>query len=550
MNILIVDDDPIFNSLLTVYFEMHEAIPHSVFSLKESREYLVSNRPDLIVLDSYLTDGFGIELMADIQQANLEAPVILVTADNDQPTMLRYFEAGVNEYILKPVNLDLMWLKINRLLENQQLQRRVTEQHKALQKLLMEKEIEEKLASYVFQHLASSVNQENQHLNYIMQASTVFNGDFLISASAPDGKAYTMLLDATGHGLAAAISILPLISIFRTMVYKGLPMGSILYELNRKLELDMPDDRFVAGIMLEIDRANNSLHIWNGGMPDVLIIDKDMQIIERAVSKHMPLGIIDSQDFNTSTFSTTLAAVTDVLFFSDGVIEQENKEGESFGMHGILNCLESQTAANSLIERIENQFSHFIGSLEQSDDVSVCHLNMAKLFTAGDKISIESSIVVDSKLEVSIAVSGQLLGRFDLVNGLNNVMNLADLPIELRQKTFTVLSELFSNAFEHGVLGLNSGLKSLEQGFEEYFTLKEQRIETLTPSDKVAVRFTYEMLDKQIRLQVEDSGDGYVKSQENTLQNDFSGRGLSLVEKLSHQADVTPPGNNTTVVIK
>ncbi|NQZ51210.1 MAG: response regulator [Moritella sp.] len=59
--------------------------------------------PDLILLDVYLPDGNGLDILRDLRQQQHACDVILITADRDADTLQAAMRGGVVDYILKPV---------------------------------------------------------------------------------------------------------------------------------------------------------------------------------------------------------------------------------------------------------------------------------------------------------------------------------------------------------------------------------------------------------------------------------------------------------------
>ena len=114
-----------------------------------------------------------------------------------------------------------------------------------------------------------------------------------------------------------------------------------------------------------------------------------------------------------------------------------------------------------------------------------------------------------------------------------------------------VLSELYSNALEHGVLGLDSRLKRDARGFARYYQLRNERLAALR-SGFVRVRVQVEPVPRggRLLLQVDDSGEGFdvatVLSRPLDL-NRLSGRGVSLVRQLCPAAQWSADGRSATV---
>ena len=104
----------------------------------------------------------------------------------------------------------------------------------------------------------------------------------------------------------------------------------------------------------------------------------------------------------------------------------------------------------------------------------------------------------------------------------------------------SVLSELYSNALEHGVLGLDSQLKCDGQGFADYYQERARRLGLLTDG-YVRVDFKVEPLAEggRLKIEVRDSGAGFdvqrVLSRP-ALEQGLSGRGLNLVRRLTSSA--------------
>ena len=114
----------------------------------------------------------------------------------------------------------------------------------------------------------------------------------------------------------------------------------------------------------------------------------------------------------------------------------------------------------------------------------------------------------------------------------------------------TIMSELFSNALEHGVLELKSELKQMEDGFIEYYSQREQKLEALTEGNvSISVAFSPEGNEGTLSISLKDSGKGFNASAlHQGTDNDAFGRGVSLIETLCER--VTYSENGTRVEVK
>ena len=104
MRVLIIEDDSMVAMIHKEYFNRKDAdftIEH-VLSLKDAKKYLENNNPDLIVLDNYLSDGKGVDLLPKLKGY----PVVMITAANDIQTVEAALSNGIVDYLVKPFTYE------------------------------------------------------------------------------------------------------------------------------------------------------------------------------------------------------------------------------------------------------------------------------------------------------------------------------------------------------------------------------------------------------------------------------------------------------------
>jgi signal transduction histidine kinase len=116
-----------------------------------------------------------------------------------------------------------------------------------------------------------------------------------------------------------------------------------------------------------------------------------------------------------------------------------------------------------------------------------------------------------------------------------------------RESLYVVLAELFTNALEHGLLGLDPTLKHTPQGFSAYYAMREQRLAILDEGGiKVAVTHMPQETGGKLILWVEDTGPGFDYQRHAlhlTHSTTHSGRGLPLVRSLCQELVYHGTGN-------
>lgn len=121
--ILLVDDEPYNLRLLEELLALEGYNTRSAKSGAEALEYAQASRPELILLDVMMPDMDGFEVCEQLRADALlqTVPVIFLTALSDDASRLKGLAAMGDDYITKPLNVELMLTKIASLLRLRQL---------------------------------------------------------------------------------------------------------------------------------------------------------------------------------------------------------------------------------------------------------------------------------------------------------------------------------------------------------------------------------------------------------------------------------------------
>ena len=126
---------------------------------------------------------------------------------------------------------------------------------------------EQAITKKIFDNIVHAGCLNDAHIDFLLSPKSAFNGDVLLAARKPNSDMHVLLGDFTGHGLPAAIGALPTATIFYAMTAKGFGLLEVLTEINAKLSTILPTGRFCAAAMFAVSRTDQTLHIWNGGLP-------------------------------------------------------------------------------------------------------------------------------------------------------------------------------------------------------------------------------------------------------------------------------------------
>jgi two-component system response regulator HydG len=115
--LLIVDDDPSFNEMLSNYLLRNDFMVESAHSGQSALELLKNHKFDLVLTDFKLPKMNGLELIEIIKKEKAQIPVILITNYADIRTAVQSIKLGAYEFVNKPVNPDELLKTIEKALE-------------------------------------------------------------------------------------------------------------------------------------------------------------------------------------------------------------------------------------------------------------------------------------------------------------------------------------------------------------------------------------------------------------------------------------------------
>ncbi|MDH5408319.1 MAG: ATP-binding protein, partial [Gammaproteobacteria bacterium] len=122
---------------------------------------------------------------------------------------------------------------------------------------------------------------------------------------------------------------------------------------------------------------------------------------------------------------------------------------------------------------------------------------------------------------------------------------------EFKEELFLILTELYLNALEYGVLGLNSLQKQDPGGFEKYYQEREKKLVGLDEGwVKIDLIHKAENNYGELQIIIEDSGNGFDCEHISTDMPslDVRGRGIALVKSLVKSMHYNDAGNRVEVV--
>lgn len=128
INILVLEDDAKLNQTVCTY--LNDSGFHAKGCLNAGAAYdeLYNNLYELIISDIMLPEVDGFEFAENVRRVNKHIPILFISARDDLPSKQRGFQLGIDDYMVKPIQLDELLLRVRALLRraNIEMERRLT----------------------------------------------------------------------------------------------------------------------------------------------------------------------------------------------------------------------------------------------------------------------------------------------------------------------------------------------------------------------------------------------------------------------------------------
>lgn len=546
MRILIVDDESLNRFLIAHMLE--EAGYTDCYEAESGREAIqLAHRikPDLVLLDVIMPDMDGYDVAPQLKQlaGDIYLPIIFITALDDQPSLARCLEVGGDDFASKPFDKTILTAKIRAHARTRLLSKKSYEQNKQLTYFRNAVEREHAIVEHIFANALTINESVKGYFDYRLAPASGFNGDLFLIEPSPTGGIYFLMGDFTGHGLASAIGALPVTRAFQAMCEKGLSVSEMASTINSTLLKLLPGDMFFAAAIVEINSSGKNFNIWHGGMPDLILIDKSGSIRKKFESMHMSLGILDADEFEDDLVHFEAQYGDRLLGYSDGVIELTNVSKKMLGEEALIEWVTSQPDIK--VSELNLNIENFRGKAEQLDDITLISYTCTEL----DKLQLDYPLS-QVPFRVEVDLDAEQLKTIDPVHEIIIMVSGQNGMQSLRSDFSTVISELYNNSLDHGLLKLDSTLKRSTDGFFEYFEMRMSRLEELQ-AGSIKVSVDYSPKHKSITLTVEDSGDGFDYTNTNSAtESDSFGRGIPLIQALCQSVEYSKGGTKVKAIFK
>lgn len=551
LNILLIDDELADQRELK---RMLEAFGHQVLSADGAAQAMQTFSRQvvhLVLLNSRFLFQADDDLVTILQNAakDMALPIVFL-ADADLTSLGPCLKRGGADIFVKPYNVDYIYHKLKSLAALINRRKSFASQRQVV-KNCSERLSQQYSIRRLFEKNIAPLNcLDDPAIHSFYHVKQAFNRSIMLAAHKPDGGMHLLLGEFNAHCLEAALGAFPVADIFFSLTEKGFIMRQILVELNRRLASILPENIVFEGAFVDVKMNEGSVEVWNAGAPDVFIYLQNAQQPLRCEAKNLALGKAASLDHDYSVDLVPYQAGDELLIFSHGLLRLKDKAQKD--LQQVLT--QGRFDVSVMADKVAwlSQALHEQELLDHPEDISCLGVSLAAGLAYPQQYDKKACPANDSPADFT----------FDYVLNAASLKNTDPLPYLLQILTtvpglhnssaqvFMILSELYSNALEHGVLKLNSAAKNSPEGFAHYYECRQSALQALEDGFvKIHIKVKADSHKSLLVLRVEDSGDGFDFSRLNYAvdnTNMLYNRGFALLNQLCEKIEFSHGGRVAT----
>lgn len=123
IKILVVEDDQSLNALVCSYVSDYGYAYKACYNGKDALAAMENETFDLIITDVMMPELDGFAFVTAVRETDKHIPVLFMTALDDKPSKQRGYQIGIDDYVVKPFDCDLLMLRVGALLRRANIER-------------------------------------------------------------------------------------------------------------------------------------------------------------------------------------------------------------------------------------------------------------------------------------------------------------------------------------------------------------------------------------------------------------------------------------------
>ena len=395
-SVLVVDDSKLQRRLLTRYLSGWGFHVSEAASGGEAMEMCRKMLPDIVVSDWMMPGMNGLDFCREFREMPNDAYgyFILLTSKSEQKEITEGFEAGADDFVVKPVDPNVLRARISAGERILNMQRELSQKNRLISETLAElsaaydsidrdlmqaKKIQQSLVPETFREY------DGADVSLLLKPCGHVGGDLVgMFSPCPDQVGFYNI-DVSGHGITSAMMTARLGGYLSPKYFdqnagvdsrRGEPYGlrdpcDVAATLNDRLLADRGIEEYFTMAYGTADLRTGRVKMVQAGHPHPLLIRKNGDL-EYVGPGGVPIGLLPG--INVDQFEVQLEPGDSLLFYSDGFTECTLKNGEMLEPEGFLKLIENRRAERLGLEFLDDLFWGLTELTEEGasmdDDVS------------------------------------------------------------------------------------------------------------------------------------------------------------------------------------
>src|SRR5215212_325379 len=263
-----------------------------------------------------------------------------------------------------------------------------------------------------------------------------------------------MCADSGGRrrGGAAALVMANTQSVLRAVARRrGITPGQVLEEANELMCAYIPPNTFVTCFYGVLDPESGHLVYANAGHDPPC--ERHDSRVDELRARGMPLGLMPGMLYEEK--ETVLASGDNLLFYSDGLVEAHDPEGEMFGFPRLQDLIRARRSGDpSLNDFLLSELTRFTGkNWYQEDDITLVNLERSKVSLSDRETPLRSDVAGDNRnrrILTDFALPSERGNERRAMEEVARAVSGLGLPEKSLERLKTAVGEATMNAMEHG----------------------------------------------------------------------------------------------------
>jgi sigma-B regulation protein RsbU (phosphoserine phosphatase) len=363
--ILILDDDPVLQKVLTQTLEKKGLECVSAMNVNDAMEKVKQVKPDLILSDLVMPDINGFEFRKMLLKDPIlsEIPFVFLTSVEEESSIIEGYDLDIKDFISKAQNPKVIGIKVKNVLDTINKERR---------KSVLE--LQQVASSMSIEVVPEKPNQldgffiKQLHIPY----KGMPGGDFLDYIPVDDDRMVIIVGDVMGKQWGAWFFTFSFIGYIRSAIRVAinsinvLTAGDVMKNVNSAIYKDAKVSEIFSTVTCVIlDRKNYTAEYTGAGDLSILVHRAATGNVDQFESQGLLLGI--SEDGEYDNIKIQMEPEDEMIIFTDGITDSRSKDGKAFGMSQVIETLKGKSTNGLKFDQLKDSFMKYTQNIFDDD---------------------------------------------------------------------------------------------------------------------------------------------------------------------------------------